>query len=368
MRLLGVTGWWLAACSFTPAGGVDAGPGSDAVTAGDWLPGFTFRRAVRFDGLTVTSTDLPDFVTLVSTLADPHLAQHARGDGTGFAVTAVDGVTPLGFEVEAFAAATGALALWTAAPTGVDGTAAYLYYGGAATAPAGPPTWAPSTFAAVWHLSDPSADAATDSTGGTPLSSVTSIAPDLAPGLVATARSFADDGDDHLLTAATTSAPLPGSFSYAAWVLVSTSIGSFDVPLHTGGTSALQPGFDFELGTGGWVAGVSDGAEIQTASLGSERLGAWTHLVAVVDRERSQLRTYVDGALQASRPLTVAAISPASPLSLGADLDANYPFAGLIDEARLYRHALDDDWIAAEHRNLTRPSQVVLLGLPEPAR
>jgi hypothetical protein len=147
------------------------------------------------------------------------------------------------------------------------------------------------------------------------------------------------------------------SFSYSVWVKVMQSVGSFDMPMHKGGASAPTAGFDFELGTSQWRANVGDGTVNQPLTIINERLGAWVHLVAVIDRPANLLRVFADGSQTATMAIPFGAIDSSAPLSLGTNATGGNPFSGELDEPRVYSRALAPEWIAAEYRNLIAPAK-----------
>lgn len=71
--------------------------------------------------------------------------------------------------------------------------------------------------------------------------------------------------------------------------------------------------------------------------------GTWTHLVGVFDG--SQLRLYVDGELVSTKPGPSAVAVNGLPLVIGNQPGNEYPFAGGIDEARVYERALSSQEI-----------------------
>ena len=120
-------------------------------------------------------------------------------------------------------------------------------------------------------------------------------------------------------------------------------------------------GYDFELGGSAWNAGVSSNGLVVTSRFGDamDFDDAWTHLVAVVDRDANQLRVYANG-----MPADTADISALGPLSTAIEARIgrtdNYFYNGLIDEVRVFEGVLSPAWIAAEHANLTDPAFVTI--------
>jgi len=86
--------------------------------------------------------------------------------------------------------------------------------------------------------------------------------------------------------------------------------------------------------------------------------GRWAHVAGVLTAEK-ELRLFVDGKLAASAkaPGLIAA-DPAEAMEIGADegsivgeYEGPFPFAGLIDELRIYHRALSEKEIAGEARD-----------------
>lgn len=364
---LGVLAIGLWGCGFAiqPAGGEDPDGGPTAT----WPDGFAHRRP-----LAITSGadgPLDDFVVAVTIGPDAALAASARDDGRDLMFVGEDGRSVLDFEIERFDGATGELAAWVRFASLPPTTTAYLYYGHDAV-PSGLPeptsVWAPAVFEGVWHLTDASADLARDSTAGAhhlqpPDAGRRPAA--IAGAIVGGGRGY--DGSDDTLRVADDDHFDHGtsSFSYGVWVRVTQSAGPFDMPMYKGGASAGNAGYDLELGTGGWTAYISDGTDVEGVSFGSESqlLGAWVHLVAVVDREAQLLRAYRDGVERATTDIAhLGATDSAHPLDAGTNTTGNYPFRGELDEPRVYARALSPAWIAAEHANLSDPAAFVVVG------
>jgi hypothetical protein len=143
------------------------------------------------------------------------------------------------------------------------------------------------------------------------------------------------------------------SFSYSLWVFQDANLGQFDTPFFKGGTSSGEPGYCWLLGDA-WSAKLHDGVEQSEASLGSgsQFHDRWVHLVAVIDRGASQITAYADGgAVIDFALLDVGTLSNNEQLEIGRTDTASGPFAGLIDEVRIYNVALTPDWIHADHAN-----------------
>jgi hypothetical protein len=157
------------------------------------------------------------------------------------------------------------------------------------------------------------------------------------------------------------------SFAYSTWVLAGVGVTPYDIPFHKGGSSGVNAGYDFELGTGVWEASISDGA-LSMSGFGIEAdfQGRWTHLVGVIDRDADRFETYANGSLRASAPLDgLGSIDTNDPLLIGRDI---YFFHGAIDEPRVYQRALSADWIATEYANLADRDAMITIGAEQRVR
>ncbi len=179
------------------------------------------------------------------------------------------------------------------------------------------------------------------------------VDPNWSNGVVRKAGALYFDGSNDLVDAGNPSnAALAfgtGSFSYGLWVKPTTNIGSWDTPLWKGGSSAGTAGFDIELGTGQWAAGLSDGTSAKAANFfaSSPALNTWYHLFVVVDRGTQTVRTYVNGVFANSTSLSgFGSVTSTNHLQIGVGLSATNPYNGNIDEARIYGRALSADEVA----------------------
>ncbi|MBA3455805.1 MAG: hypothetical protein H0T42_22100 [Deltaproteobacteria bacterium] len=356
----------LGGCGFQITAGPPDGSEVDAATPADvspeapppgtWLAGYDFRKKITF---TSGTTTLANFVAAVVIPVDADLASNARDDGSGFEFTGPDQLTHLDFEIERFDGASGALAAWVRIDSFTPTSEVYLYYGGdPIDAQDGAATWPAARYGAVWHLTDPQANVARDSTPNA--LALTAPAANNAPvlvdeGIVGRARGY-DGTDDTLQRDGTTSAPLThgtSSYSYGAWVFVTSSQTMYDMVFYKGGASANDPGYDLELGTGAWTGYLCDGNQnIIGATFGQEAalLNRWVHLVAVVDRASQRFRLYLNGTEVAAPSISaVGSTTSSMTVALGR---AQYPIRGTIDEMRVYKSALTPQWIGAEYRNL----------------
>jgi len=339
-----------------------------AIDAGDdapqvWLEGYAHRKRVTIAPTAAALAAVPVSVAI----ADAQLAASARTDGADIAFTSSDATTLLETERVAYTAATGALEAWvrTDLAAGTP-TTLYMYYGGPA-APPSPSPWS-AIHAGVWHMDGTGnvvADSAAKPHAAT--AATTDARPAPTAGIAGAARSY--DGIDDAMTVGD---PNDGSldfgatsFSYTLWVNVASSGGPYDLPLHKGGSSLGQIGYDLELGTGDWNACISDGAAVKCVAFGDEAqlLGRWVSLAAVVDRATARLRVYVDGVEVRSTDITgVGSLSTDRLLAFGLTSDR---FQGLLDEVRIYTTAVSASWLAATRANLASRASFMTFGAEE---
>lgn len=347
-----VASWLLlvsSACSFNPVevASTDAGSATER-----WLDGYAFRKIVTVSS--GTHAALADFPLAIVEGSDPQLAAHALADGGDLVVTD-DAMTPLPREIVGFDPASGALELWVRVPSLAAGQQTlYLYYGGPPDTTTAADVWS-AGFAAVWHLGD-----LLDSTGHGHTLGAGAQAPTAVGGIAGSARYF--DGSVPSLAASATGLDFPtSSFSFSAWLDLATSPSNYAEALYHGGINNPHPGYCLLVGPE-WDAKIHDGMNnYSDPSLGvpATLVGQWHQVAGVVDRGQHTVTAYTDGiANEGSNAQPVGSIASTEAVEIGhADMA---PFAGTVDEVRIYDHVLSADWIAAEHDNLAKPGFVTV--------
>ena len=331
-----------------------------AVPPAPWLPGFTTRKPIELTG---APTQLVDFVASIALDADPDLA-----GAMTVAFTASDGTTPLAAELVVFDRATGKLEASVRTTLAANAkTRIYLYYGDAAAVLTTQP-WG-SLFAGVWHMGAAGAsnEIVRDSKKLHDAMATAAEIPSPVLGILGEARQY-DGTNDSMAIMDPPDGSLDfgiTSFTVGLWVKVDQSQGSYDMPLFKGGSSAGAAGYDFELGTGGWIAGFSDGNAVQiTPAFGLEidLLHEWHYLVAQCDRGTNQVRTFLDGALVEELAFPRGSVSSGYYVRFG---DPTNEFRGLLDEIQIYTDAISADWIATEYMNLAKRPMFQAVGPAE---
>jgi hypothetical protein len=87
--------------------------------------------------------------------------------------------------------------------------------------------------------------------------------------------------------------------------------------------------------------GRGNGLSVRPKTKGTVATDAWSHLVAVVDRTKGEVRWYLNGKLDSQTPIPKTMTKGLN--SVGADLaipSTHKPFQGLIGDLRIYRTAL----------------------------
>lgn len=336
----------------------DDGPGVDGGGGGDRFPtGQRFRKAVDLAPQGVLDP-IADFVVAIQTTADADLAAAARSDAADLLVTTADG-TPLPSEVELFDPITGQLAMWVRLPllTGQP-TRLYLYYGDESPAESAGDVW-PESHVAVFHGTRDGDRAVDSSISGLVATADGSQLATEVSGAIGAGLGF-DEGTAGYEIA--NPAPLrfgDASFTYSVWVRVTQSLGASDMPWYHGGSGNTDIGYDLELGTGSWRAGVSPG-EVENPEFGTETDlgGAWTLLAVVVDRASQEVRVYANGEEADSRSLSTDQIMPSALPRIGGL--ASSPFVGRLDELRVVRGVASENAIHARYANVTQDDFVTI--------
>ncbi len=355
-------GWVLVlgACGFQVGGETIIDAPRDQVDGpppAPWLPGFTARRPIDLMG---APTELVEFVASIAEDADPDLV-----NATTLAFTSADGVTVLPTEIVVFDRARGSLEAAVRATLAPNTkTRIYLYYGDAPALMTASP-WG-TQVAGVWHMGSAGAmnEIVRDSTKLHDATATVTDIPSTVAGILGEARLFDGINDSFAIVDPTDGSLDFGteSFTVGLWVKVEQSAGSYDMPLFKGGLTAGAAGYDFELGTGSWIAGFADGNAVQiTPAFGLEvnLLHEWHYLVAQCDRGATMVRAFLDGVQTEALPFPRGSVDSGYYVRFG---DPTYRFRGQLDEIHIVRGALSADWIATEYANLAnRPAFQTIL-------
>lgn len=142
-------------------------------------------------------------------------------------------------------------------------------------------------------------------------------------------------------------------FSVSLWMKTAT----------TSGDATLISDKDWDSGTHkSWVIALQSGQVILNVGDGTNRIDIgsgtaynddnWHYITATFDRD-GDAKLYVDGILKASTSMTaIGDIFSDLPLTMGADPEQDYPYAGLLEEVKIWDIALTETELR-EHKHLT---------------
>ncbi|MGY4884634.1 MAG: right-handed parallel beta-helix repeat-containing protein [Nanobdellota archaeon] len=138
--------------------------------------------------------------------------------------------------------------------------------------------------------------------------------------------------------------PISGSVSL--WVNL-TSIESFDMPLWRGGSSAGEAGYDFELGTGDWNSGISNGTAYINCIYSDVPLVGWNMLTFTFNTLTNNFTCYVNGEYTDHADLTgFGGIYSTDEMHMGS-ISGSYPINGSLDEVMIFNRSLSQTEIKA---------------------
>jgi hypothetical protein len=340
----------------------DLGPSEDC---DDSAP-FGWHRQLILDGSQVADT-LVDFVLLVR-ITDRHLKDFAAGDGSDIYFVAADKTTPLDFEIESYAAESGALVAWVRLPSLSAGEDSVVYIGyedGKSGRDNASGVW--NGYRHVWHLGeDPSAGdgAVKDSTGRSHgsarggMSGAARVAAVAGSGL-----SF--DGQDDAVTY-TNDVTGSGPSTLSGWVNQAADSGD-------NGASIISFG-DGLSNQSRFLLGVAEQQRIKVGFYGNDRQtetvlerDTWKHVAWVWTGSESTV--YVDGAVVFGPASHARANTTGTTGSIGGStFGYDFFMTGLLDEVRVATEVRSAAWLKTELNN-QRPGSTFIksLGAPEAA-
>jgi hypothetical protein len=209
------------------------------------------------------------------------------------------------------------------------------------TVEAAPPV--PSGLVAAYGFDEASGATATDASGSGNAGTIAGAT--RAAGRFGGALAF-DGLDDWVTVADSASLDLTTGMTLEAWVnptaisgpwrtvLVKEATGGLAYALYAGEDSGRPSGHAFTA------------SEFDTRGTGALPLGAWSHLAVTYDG--TTLRLFVNGTQVSSRAVSGAMRVTGGALRIGGNAIWNEPFAGRIDEVRVYNRALPAADIAAD--------------------
>ena len=324
---------------------------------------FGWQRQLVIDGAQVAGA-LKDFVLLVR-ITDPHLRDFAAEDGTDIYFAAGDRTTALDFEIESYAADSGALVAWVRVPSLNAGEDSVLYMGyedGGSRRANAAGVW--SAYRHVWHLGeDPSAGSGSikDATGrshGTARGGMTTTA--RVPGVAASGLSF--DGQDDEVTY-TNDVTGSGPSTLSGWVHQAADGGDNGASIISFGNGALN--------RSRFLLGVAEQKRMKVGFYGNDKQpqtelprDTWKHVAWVWTGSESTV--YVDGVAVFGPAAHARADTVGASGSIGGTT-FGYAFfmTGLLDEVRVATDARSAASLQTEFNN-QRPGATFVRSLGDP--
>ncbi len=332
---------------------------------------YAFYRTCTVDHTQCGSSDASGFQVKVS-LSASDIKTSAHGGTIQHTVTSNGQTVPadlaffadadltsvLPFEVESYDGTNGVINAW--ARTDLSHTVDTVFYMGYDDASvttfqgdiAG--TW-PAPYAGVWHLPNGTALAATGSTA-TPHNGTITGATAVA-GVTDGAATFAG-GTDKLDFGASADFAfgLLESFTISLWMKTANNATTFLFGVYDG----TVPGSDYlfaQLNSPGLQFFLHGGAINHSVNLADD---VWHNLTGIYDVSLFQLRLWIDGVQVDLLSSASSQSVPGTPLTAGNDAaGAIPPYVGAMDEIRVYRGVLSDDWILTDYNN-QKPSATFL--------
>jgi hypothetical protein len=205
-------------------------------------------------------------------------------------------------------------------------------------------------FAGVWHLNDTCLDATRNRNDGIDYGTSS------ASGIIGNARDY--NGTNAYIEingAAISSLDFPlSSFSFSFWAWIPDKVSTFNMVWSKGGTSLSYPGYCIKLQTQpDCNAALSDGTQfVHSGFLTQETaVGKWTFFTTVVDRGAARLKAYANGNPGESIDIsTLGSLSNSNPAYLGGNGPGEF-FTGILDEFRVMRTIVSEDWIRLSYKN-----------------
>jgi len=121
------------------------------------------------------------------------------------------------------------------------------------------------------------------------------------------------------------------------------------------GTDPLTDPYGLTMDDTGVVTFTERGGAVSVSSSDTLAAGTWTHLAVVQDASANTLSLYLDGDLDATTALSGTDGTNFEPLTFGARADGTFPFAGTIDEIRLWSVARTDSALTADMYSVIPP-------------
>ncbi len=321
-----------------------------------------FTRRTRLD-IRNPSDGVSDFPVLVK-LDDGVSIDWAALGNAGICLVADDHATELAYETEEWNPDSESL-VWVRVPTiaaGPTDTVIWLYYGNFTDNEGCTPTqsvWN-DDFAGVWHLAD-----STDSSVHHHPMTDSDETTDDAPGVVGQGWIMGDH--DALVGPSNSTLYITDDLTISGWISLNTLIDDdYQNSIVTYGDTPFVPGSYYSYGfyacaNGGlstyWAYGTPTRVDelINSAPSTIDTSGTFYHAAMVRDTTAGVMRFYVDG-VQIGNDIAYSALPELGEngyLMIGGNVGGfDFNLKGVLDEFRISRRAVSDNWVALEHASM----------------
>ena len=338
---------------------------------------YNSRLKITFTGYTNSETlqDFPALVRLSPGLPGFNYAEFAGGNGSDLRFTDSGGTRELPYEIVQWDNTNGVSTVWVQIPQLFGGTNNYIwaYWGNPSdtttpTYTTNGSVWEPASFLnlpgydVVYHLQQTNFPYL-DSTLQYP--ALDGSAPASVPGIIGNGalfnNNYLDAGDVNL----------GNQFTMSAWVDPSASENNIagiwvNGP---GGYYSDEVAFffnDYNTADGAVLVGTGDGlgttpnvngSQPETAT-GLVAPGSWNLVTAAINRSAQTIQFYVNGTPEpVANGLTVTSDFPTNAdMYLGRFTTPNFPFIGIMDEARIHGGIDDSNWVWADYQTVENNS------------
>ncbi|NNE35381.1 MAG: LamG domain-containing protein, partial [Rhodothermales bacterium] len=118
------------------------------------------------------------------------------------------------------------------------------------------------------------------------------------------------------------------------------------------GTSPSAGPFGFAMNADGTVSYHARSSSTTVSSNSALAVGQWTHVAVVQDERINQVRLFINGTKEATAALEGTDTANSIPMTIGANSTGSSPFAGGIDEFRIWNVAREDSAIVRDMSNI----------------
>jgi len=341
---------------------------TSVASASWWNVNWKYRR-----GITITNVGgtLTDYQILVELNSSNFNFSHAQENGSDIRFVASDDETLLSHWIEVWNFTNQSAKIWVNVSEVTEGTKIFMYYGNGNASDASDVN---ATFIRVidgvvgaWHFDEGSGNIAHDTSGEG--NDGTIYGANWTDGKFGKALSF-DGADDYVDCGNDESLNITDEITIVAWVRVEALIDNIQMIIDkTKGANdraygiRIQPNNKIAF----FIANESDAA-ITVEGLVPD-LGEWYFVAGTYDGISAKL--YINGALFNERPFSGNIQICSNNVGIGARSGGEFPFNGIIDEARIYNRSLSEGGISNLYNNYgyttpNYPNKVLVRKYTEP--